>query len=290
MSLKNLGQEKDIKVSDKVKGILLREETLEAMLALSDEQRGRLILALFADSGMCEEPELDPVTRMAFICIAPGVRRAQEEASRRYAVSVENGKKGGRPRKQPVQDVIEETDGITEKPTGFEETCRLEKNQNQIKPNETKPSEINYDTLSECMSGQSPDVPSLPEEYEPEKQEEPEESTAKRPPCPAKEIVELYHEILPEHPRVEILNETRRRSINARWSDIGTRLKEKGREDSRTARLAYMRQIFLKASQSDFLCGRTTCRDGKTYMVTFDKLMSPSGFIGVIEGKYDNRG
>ena len=120
----NLGQEKDIKVSEKVKGILLREETLEAMLALSDEQRGRLILALFADSGMCEEPELDTMTRMAFICIAPGVRRAQEEASRRYAVSVENGKKGGRPRTQPVHDVIEETDGITDKPTGFEETCR----------------------------------------------------------------------------------------------------------------------------------------------------------------------
>lgn len=132
----NLGQEKDIKVADKVKGILLREETLEAMLALSDEQRGRLILALFADSGMCEEPELDPMTRMAFICIAPGVRRAQEEASRRYAASVENGKKGGRPRKQPVQDVIEETDGITEKPTGFEETDGIEKNQNQIKPNQ----------------------------------------------------------------------------------------------------------------------------------------------------------
>ena len=167
---------------------------------------------------------------------------------------------------------------------GFEETCRLEKNQNQIKPNETKPSEININTLSECMSGQSPDVPSLPEESESEGH------AGKRPACPVKEIVALYHDILPEHPRVEILNETRRRSINARWSDIGTRLKEKGREDSRAARFAYMRQIFLKASQSDFLCGRTTCRDGKTYMVTFDKLMSPSGFIGVIEGKYDNRG
>lgn len=271
-------------MSEKVKGILLREETLEAMLALSDEQRGKLLLALFADSGMCPTPELDPMTHMAFLCIVPGVRRAQEEASRRYAASVENGKKGGRPRKQPVQDVIEETEGITEKPMGFEETCRLEKNQNQIKPNETKPSEINNDTLSECLSGQSPDAPSLPEESESEGH------AGKRPACPVKEIVAMYHDILPEHPRVEILNETRRRSISARWSDIGTRLKEKGREDSRGARLAYMRQIFLKASQSDFLCGRTTCRDGKTYMVTFDKLMSPSGFIGVIEGKYDNRG
>ena len=162
----------------------------------------------------------------------------------------------------------------------------------QVRATKQELKNININTLTtfECLSPKVGDVPSRPEEHEPEKQEEPEESTAKRPPCPAKEIVELYHEILPEHPRVEILNETRRRSINARWSDIGTRLKEKGREDTRAARLAYMRQIFLKASQSDFLCGRTTCRDGKTYMVTFDKLMSQSGFIGVIEGKYDNRG
>lgn len=271
-------------MSEKVKGILLREETLEAMFALSDEQRGRLILALFADSGMCPTPELDPMTRMAFLCIVPGVRRAQEEASRRYAASVENGKKGGRPRKQPVQDVIEETEGITEKPMGFEETCRLEKNQNQIKPNETKPSEINNDTLSECLSPKVGDVPSLPEEFESEGH------AGKRPACPVKEIVAMYHDILPEHPRVEIINAQRRGAINARWADIGNRLKDTGREDSRDARLDYMRRFFLKASQSSFLTGRAVCRDGKTYMVTFDKLMSPSGFIGVIEGKYDNRG
>lgn len=133
----NLGQEKDIKVSDKVKGILLREETLEAMIALSDEQRGKLILALFADSGMCEAPELDPMTRVAFLCIVPGVRRAQEDSYRRYTANVENGKKGGRPRKQQVQDVIEETDGLSEKPMGFEDETQ------KPKPNQTKLNQVN---------------------------------------------------------------------------------------------------------------------------------------------------
>lgn len=250
------------------------------MLALSDEQRGRLILALFADSGMCSAPELDPMTRVAFLCIVPGVRRAQEDSYRRYTANVENGKKGGRPRKQPVQESNEETDGVTEKPMGFEDETQKPK-PNQTKLNQTN---ININTLSECMSGQSPDNPSRQEDFESEGH------AGKRPACPVKEIVALYHDILPEHPRVEIINAQRRGAINARWADIGNRLKEKCREDTLAARLAYMRQIFLKASQSDFLCGRTTCRDGKTYMVTFDKLMSPSGFIGVIEGKYDNRG
>lgn len=114
-------------MSDNVNGILLREETLEAMCVLSDEQRGRLVLALFADSGMCEQPELDPVTRMAFLCIAPAVRRAQEDARRKYTASVDNGKKGGRPKNQPVQDSDEETCGLSEKPMGFEKTGGFEK-------------------------------------------------------------------------------------------------------------------------------------------------------------------
>lgn len=264
-------------MSEKVKGILLREETLEAMLALSDEQRGKLILALFADSGMCSAPELDPMTRVAFLCIVPGVRRAQEDSYRRYTANVENGKKGGRPRKQPVQESHEETDGLSEKPMGFEDETQ------KPKPNQTKPNQININTLSECMSGQSPDEPSRQEDSESEGH------AGKRPACPVKEIVAMYHDILPEHPRVEIINAQRRGAINARWAEIGNRLKEKGSEDSREARLEYMKHVFLKASRSSFLTGRVVGRDGKTYMVTLDKLMSPSGFIGVIEGRYNDR-
>ena len=266
-------------MSEKVKGILLREETLEAMLALSDEQRGRLILALFADSGMCSAPELDPMTRVAFLCIVPGVRRAQEDSYRRYTANVENGKKGGRPRKQPVQESNEETDGLTEKPMGFENETQKPK-PNQTKLNQTN---INIDTLSECMSGQSPDDPSRQEDSESEGH------AGKRPACPVKEIVAMYHDILPEHPRVEIINAQRRGAINARWAEIGNRLKEKGSEDSREARLEYMKHVFIKASRSSFLTGHVAGRDGKTYMVTLDKLMSPSGFLGVIEGRYNDR-
>ena len=124
-------------MTEKVKGILLREETLEALLALSDEQRGKLILALFADSGMCEKPELDSMTNMAFVCIVPGVRRAQEDSYRRYNANVENGKKGGRPRKYPIQETEEKTDGLFEKPMGFEIETQ------KPKPNQTKPIKLN---------------------------------------------------------------------------------------------------------------------------------------------------
>lgn len=86
------------------KGILLREETVDAMLALSDEQRGKLVLALFSLSGLCEAPELDMLTKMALVCLAPSVRRAQSSSERRSAINAENGRKGGRPRKAKAFD------------------------------------------------------------------------------------------------------------------------------------------------------------------------------------------
>lgn len=112
---------------------------------------------------------------------------------------------------------------------------------------------------------------------------------AKAPPCPYEAIRALYHEILPEHPRVEIVNEKRQRAMKARWADIGKRLKAKKQRDGPEERLAYLRRFFGRASESDFLTGKKAFRDGSVYIADFDKLMSPGGFVGVIEGKYDNR-
>lgn len=141
-------------MADKVKGILLREETFEALQAISDEQRGKLILALIAEAGGCDAPELDPITRMAYLCILPGVKRAQDESFRRHSANIENGKKGERPRKQPVDNecvpqkatVFEENDGIDENPSVFAETemktqkpTGFEENLNQSNPIQSNP-------------------------------------------------------------------------------------------------------------------------------------------------------
>ena len=140
-------------MADKVKGILRREEVFEALQALSDEQRGKLVLALIAEAGGCDAPELDPITRMAYLCILPGVKRAQDESFRRHSANIENGKKGGRPRKQPVDNEcapqkptgFEETDGIDENPSVFAETeiktqkpTGFEENLNQSNPIQIK--------------------------------------------------------------------------------------------------------------------------------------------------------
>lgn len=109
------------------------------------------------------------------------------------------------------------------------------------------------------------------------------------PACPYDAIVGLYHEAFPEHPRVAIVNAKRKRAIKARWAEAGERLRMLDRDTSAAERLDYFRRLFAKASRSDFLTGKKAFRDGTVYRVDFDKLMSPSGFMGVIEGKYDNR-
>lgn len=109
------------------------------------------------------------------------------------------------------------------------------------------------------------------------------------PPCPCEKIRDMYHAAFPEHPRVALLNAKRRGAIKARWGDAGKRLRELKRPDSAAERLAYFQRLFDKAAMSDFLTGKKAFRDGSVYRVDFDKLMSPGGFMGVIEGKYDNR-
>lgn len=254
------------------KSFLMYVDMYAPTAALSLEQKGELWDAVFKFHSGEDVRVSDPMAQMAFSFFRQVFERDAEEYERRCEKNRENVRKRWEAKDTTVYDRIESNTTVCD---GIRHGTKHTDNDND------NDSDININTLSECLSPKVGDDPSMPEESESEEAE-------KRPHCPARVIVSLYHDILPEHPRVEILNEARKRAINARWADIGKRLRETGREDTRDARLAYMRQIFLKASQSDFLCGRTTCRDGKTYMVTFDKLMSPSGFIGVIEGKYDN--
>lgn len=65
-----------------------------ALRALSDEERGRLIIALLDHAQGREVPELSPAARVAFLLLASGIDRH----AKRYAANVANGRKGGAPR------------------------------------------------------------------------------------------------------------------------------------------------------------------------------------------------
>ena len=137
-----------------VNGILLRTEHLAGLRMLNHAQLGTLVLALFADACGEEMPDMDDITRLAFELVAPSVRRANDTYAQRCAVNADNGRKGGRPRKQAAQEdagaqpshtsatesekptglrvETEKTEPKTEKPMGF---CNETEKPNEAKRN-----------------------------------------------------------------------------------------------------------------------------------------------------------
>lgn len=99
---------------------------------------------------------------------------------------------------------------------------------------------------------------------------------AKKPRCPVNQIVDLYHEVLPELPEVKVLTDTRRKYIQARWNEKANR-----------QTLDFWKRYFEYVRQSPFLMGQTEGTHGKPpFRADLEWLMRPSNFAKVIEEKY----
>ncbi|MBI9118776.1 DUF1376 domain-containing protein [Pseudomonas aeruginosa] len=95
-------------------------------------------------------------------------------------------------------------------------------------------------------------------------------------PCPAQAIADLYHQVLPELPAVALLNDTRRRHLQARW-----------REHEAHRSLDFWREFFETVKASPFLMGNVPGRNGaKPFRATFDWIIAPSNFVKIVEGNY----
>ena len=101
------------------------------------------------------------------------------------------------------------------------------------------------------------------------------------PPCPTQELVDLYHHHLPMLPRVEVLNDGRRRALSARWREVVTDKDIAKAESPKNAAVDFFGWYFGHASRSAFLTGRA-----KNWRADFDFLITPSKFAKVIEGHY----
>jgi hypothetical protein len=101
------------------------------------------------------------------------------------------------------------------------------------------------------------------------------------PPCPTEEIIALYHEKLPMLPRVEVLNDPRRKAASARWRDVVTDPEISKAENVKVAGLDWFAWYFERAGSSAFLTGKS-----KDWRADFDFLMLPKKFAKVIEGSY----
>lgn len=91
--------------------------------------------------------------------------------------------------------------------------------------------------------------------------------------APTKEIMELYHRILPMLPKVIRLNDRRLRHLVTRWNES---------EDQQS--LAFWESYFRSVAASDFLTGKSS-----HWVANFDWLVNPTNILKVREGNYRNR-
>jgi hypothetical protein len=95
------------------------------------------------------------------------------------------------------------------------------------------------------------------------------------PNCPHMEIIDLYHEVLPELAQVRVWEEDRKELLRARWKGAPER-----------QNLDWWREFFASVREMPFLMGERTDRDGRAFACTLEWLVRPKNFAKVIEGNY----
>ena len=137
-------------------------------------------------------------------------------------------------------------------------------------PTHIKDSKDNLETSSLVDSERQPEQQADQPQVKPVRQKP---SVA---PCPYDAIVDLFHKALPELPAVAILNDSRKRTLQARW-----------RESDVHRDLEFWAEYFCSVKASAFLMGNVPGRNGgKPFRATFDWLIAPSNFVKVVEGNY----
>ena len=161
-----------------------------------------------------------------------------------------------------------------------------------IPPAEEEREEEDNSTLTsfECLSESAPlpDAPaSEPEEKNPRIDlDRPDPHT--RPgeiPCPHKRIIEVYEAILPELPRVRVWRAQQAADLRARWRE---KLRE-GKFSDEESGVDYFRRFFGYVRRSEFLMGRRSGRDGRTFRNCLAWMVKAKNFDGIVDGKYHDQ-
>jgi uncharacterized protein YdaU (DUF1376 family) len=96
-----------------------------------------------------------------------------------------------------------------------------------------------------------------------------------KPDCPHQEIIAIYHEVLPQCPKVRDWTQARQTQLRTRWNESADR-----------QNLDYWRRFFKYVGECDFLTGRTP----KPFFADLEWITKTANFTKIREGKYENRG
>ena len=106
------------------------------------------------------------------------------------------------------------------------------------------------------------------------------------PSCHHEAIIQAYHDALPELPRAVLLSTKRKRSLSKFWGWVLTSRKTDGakRAGNAAEALDWIKAYFVRASQNDFLMGRTQRSEAHSgWQCDLDYLLTDRGMQQVIE-------
>lgn len=256
---------------DEKKGFLLYYDYRDHLNILTDEERGKLLMALLDYGATGEAPKLDGAALMAFSFITSQMDRDAERYAEKCKKRSEAGKQGGRPRKAKApDDGAEEANAPTDteekakKPNAFfEKQTKAKKPDTETDTDTDTKKDTDTDTTSPLPPskggiGKTPSTPAEPVDADK---------------TPYNVIVTLYHDRCKSYPKLRGLSDKRKKAIAARWKEY---------EHS----LDTFRELFEKAESSKFLKGEI---GGRNWRADFNWLMNSENMAKVLEGKYDNQ-
>lgn len=107
-------------------------------------------------------------------------------------------------------------------------------------------------------------------------------------PCPFQQIVDAYHEVLPNHRRVHCLTHERKELLSAAWRWTWQDRQRRGKQADHESVLNSMRGLFGLVAESKLLTGRVPGKDGrKPFVAGLDWILKPSNILDIIENKWD---
>ena len=221
---------------------------------LSLEQKGMLLDAFFVFNEGKEAVFDDPVVEMAFAFFRQSFERDTERYERKCQKNRDNVSKR-----------------YTQSTTEYD---RIRSGSDNESGSDNDP-DIDTDPTDRLSADDPADASAQHDE----------KGREKAPSCPHRQIVDLYHEILPELPRVKIWEGQRQQNLATRWRERWTAKKYRTQSEG----MDYFRRLFVYIRDSDFLMGRTTDRQGKSFMASLDWIVLPRNFAKVIEGRYHDK-
>lgn len=248
--------------NEAIKGFLLFYDYRQHLALLSDEERGRLLMALidYGEKGI--EPEVDGALMMAFSFIRAQIDRDRAKYEEKCRKRREAGKQGGRPPK-----IITEEESQEEEATADEENQTKAKKANGFFDNqeEAKKPYTKTNTNTKNKTKNKTDTKISPDGDIPITTASTYQTT------PHKSLIAMYHYLCPSFPKLRSVGEARKKAISARWKEYN--------QDIDT-----FQELFAKAEASSFLKGKNS----RNWSASFDWLMNSANMAKVLEGKYDD--